>query len=153
MKLYNNTFYNTGTIGDTPSSGALTDDLAVRPNQVDIRNNIFWPHPGSGYNRGAGNPEFAGGIGIIANNLWYGGKGANPATTFSAGSLQADPRFVATTPGAEDLHLQAGSPALDAGTEAVSGIVTSDCDIVRPASLRTAARNASAFHVGAYSGR
>ena len=28
LKLYNNTFYNTGMMGDTPSSGALTNDMS-----------------------------------------------------------------------------------------------------------------------------
>jgi hypothetical protein len=152
MQLYNNTFYNTGTIGDTPSSGALTNDMAPHPGQVDIRNNIFWPHPGSGYNRGAANPEFAGGVGTIGNNLWFGGKGANPATTFSASSLQVDPRFVATAPGAEDLHLQSGSPALGAGIDAVAATVTSDYDLVKavaPAAT-AAAPGIGQHYVGAY---
>jgi hypothetical protein len=127
LQVYNNTFYNTGTAGDTPSSGAVTNDMGAQPGQVDIRNNIFVPHAGSGYNRGRGNSDFSEAVGTIANNLWYGGKGDNPANTFSASSLQGEPRFVSTRPGAEDLRLQPGSPALVGGVDLATA-VTSDCD-------------------------
>jgi hypothetical protein len=140
LQLYNNTFYNTGMIGDTPSSGALTNDMGAHPGQVDIRNNVFVPHTGSGYNRGQGNVQFRDGVGTIANNLWYGGRGDNPATTFSSASLQSDPHFVSTAAGAEDLHLQPGSPALGSGTDLPS--VSSDCDFRRP--------GAGGRYIGAY---
>jgi Right handed beta helix region len=149
LKLYNNTFYNTGMAGDTPSSGALTNDLSPAADQVDIRNNIFWPHAGSAYNRGDDNPDFSGAVGTITNNLWYGGKGSLPPT-LAAGAVQSDPQFVATTPGHEDLHLQPESPALQAGTDAIVATVTSSYDLVRSAAQPTGAAGGGPFHIGAY---
>lgn len=150
LQLYNNTFFNTGIIGDTPSSGALTNDTGAQSSQVDIRNNIFWPHPGSGYNRGAGNEEFSGAIGVVSHNLWFGGSGSDPVATFSQKSQDADPRFVSVRPGAEDFHLQPGSPALQGGTRVVAGIVTSDLD-ARPSGKPAGETGAAdSFYIGAY---
>jgi hypothetical protein len=147
LKLYNNTFFNTGMIGDRPSSGALTNDMDAQADQMDIRNNIFWPHVGSGYNRGTGNADFAGAIGTIAHNLWYGGSGSSPAATFSTESIEADPRFVSVTPGNEDFHLQPGSRALIAGTDRVASLVTSDIEVQRP---EQAHAGSGSFYLGAY---
>jgi len=42
---------------------------------------------------------------------------ASPITVFGANTITGlDPLFVSTIPGSEDLHLQAGSPAIEAGT-------------------------------------
>jgi hypothetical protein len=150
LKLYNNTFYNTGMMGDTPSSGALTNDMNAGNGQMDIRNNIFWPHPGSGYNRGAGNAEFSGAIGTVSHNLWYGGSGSDPAGTFSKYSLTADPRFASVIPGAEDFHLQPESPALGAGTGEATGVVTSDIELQPFAQPSGETATAGSFYIGAY---
>jgi len=150
LRLYNNTFFNTGMIGDRPSSGLLTNDMDARPGQVDIRNNIFWPHPGSGYNRGLGNAEFSGAVGTISHNLWYGGSGANPAGAFSADSLAVDPQFVSVTPGSEDFHLRPGSPGLIAGSDRVAPVVTSDLELQQAARAVSQDGAASAFYLGAY---
>jgi hypothetical protein len=137
-------------IGDRPSSGALTNDTNAQAGQVDIRNNIFWPHPGSGYNRGMGNVDFAGAIGTISHNLWYGGSGSNPAATFSADSAEVDPHFVSVTPGNENFHLQPGSPAFRAGTDRVASLVTSDLELQQPLQAPGQAAGAGSFYVGAY---
>jgi hypothetical protein len=150
LKLYNNTFYNTGMMGDTPSSGSLTNDMSAGKDQLDIRNNIFWPHPGSGYNRGAGNAELAGPIGPISHNLWYGGSGANPGAGFSSDSLNADPRFASVTPGREDFHLQDDSPALAGGTRAVAALVTTDIELRTVTQSNGPREPADSFHIGAY---
>ena len=150
LKLYNNTFFNTGMIGDRPSSGALTNDTDAQADQVDIRNNIFWPHAGSGYNRGTGNAGFTGAIGTISHNLWYGGSGTNPAATFSADSIEADPRFVSVAPGNENFHLWPDSPALLAGTDRVAPLVTSDLELQRPERPPGQTAAAGSFYVGAY---
>jgi hypothetical protein len=149
LKVYNNTFFNTGMVGDRPSSGALTNDMDAQADQMDIRNNIFWPHAGSGYNRGTGNAGFAGKIGTISHNVWYGGSGTNPAATFSAESVEADPRFMSVTPGNEDFHLQPGSPALRAGTDRVAALVTSDLELQGAPEVPDPA-GAGSFYVGAY---
>jgi hypothetical protein len=149
LKLYNNTFYNTGMMGDTPSSGAVTIDMSAADGQMDIRNNIFWPHPGSGYNRGEGNAGLTG-AGTVSYNLWYGGAGADPAASFSSSSLNTDPKFVSVTPGAEDFHLQPDSPALPAGTRAVAAIVSSDLGLQPFRQPSDAAAAADSFYIGAY---
>jgi hypothetical protein len=144
MQLYNNTFYNTGMAGDTPSSGALTNDLAVEANQMDIRNNIFWPQTGSGYNRGAGNADFTGGVGIFTNNLFYN---AGPVPAFSTASVGANPAFVNV---GTDFHLQSGSPAIGAGTSAPSGVVVDDFDVATSTRAQTLRSLYSAYDIGAY---
>lgn len=149
LKVYNNTFYNTGMAGDTPSSATLTNDMSPAPEQVDIRNNIFWPHPGSGYNGGEGNTEFSGGVGTISHNLWFGGSKPDPGLTFSTSSLNADPRFVSVTAGSEDFRLQLDSPALTAGTGLVAALVTSDLEL-QPAARPDEQHAADSFHIGAY---
>lgn len=149
LKLYNNTFFNTGMAGDRPSSGALTNDTDAQAEQLDIRNNIFWPHAGSGYNRGMGNAGFTGAIGTIAHNVWFGGSGSDPVASFSTESIEADPRFVSVTPGGEDFHLQPGSPALRAGTDSVGALVKSDLELQQPEA--TPGREAAgSFYAGAY---
>ena len=55
----------------------------------------------------------------VQNNNW-----ANLATPEC---ISADPRFVSTTPGAEDLHLMAGSPCIDTGTKE-PGVPALDAD-------------------------
>lgn len=150
LKVYNNTFYNTGMAGDTPGSAALTNDMSQAGTQVDIRNNIFWPHPGTSYNGGEGNARFAGEARTISHNLWHGGSHGDPAATFSESSLNANPRFVSVTPGSEDFHLQPGSPALTGGTTLAAPLVTSDLEL-RPVAQQNARPPAiDSFYIGAY---
>jgi len=144
MKLYNNTFYATGLAGDTPSSGALTNDTNAASGMVDIRNNIFWPNTGSAYARGCCNVTF-GGAGTITNNLWYG-SGAAPS--FSSASVNANPNFVNASSG--DFHLQAGSPAIGAGTSVVSSIVLDDLDTATSLLTQTLYSLTGTYDIGAY---
>jgi len=144
MKLYNNTFYATGLAGDTPSSGALTNDTNAASGMVDIRNNIFWPNTGSAYARGCCNVTF-GGAGTITNNLWYG-SGATPS--FSSASVNANPNFVNASSG--DFHLQAGSPAIGAGTSVVSSIVLDDLDTATSLLTQTLYSLTGTYDIGAY---
>lgn len=127
MKVYNNLFYNTGLAGNTPSTGAITNDMQAEPNQLDVRNNIFVPHPGSAYNAGDNNNvNFQTNVGPITNNLWYGGSNTNPSKTFSTASQAYNPQFISTT--TPDFHLVATSPARSAGTTVVTSSVSQDFD-------------------------
>jgi hypothetical protein len=147
LKLYNNTFFDTGTIGDTPSSGALTNDTNTAPNQFEVRNNIFVPHAGSSYAAGCCNPSFTG-AGVLTHNLFFGGQGA---TAFSSDSMVADPLFVSTTPGAEDFHLRPQSPALDQGTGmGASAVVKDDFEVVKPGGALKPRPKGSGFDIGAF---
>ena len=123
LKLYNNTFYNTNT-SKNPAQGSMTNDTNAAPNQVDIRNNIFWASAGSLFNSGCCNADFTGGIGTITNNLWFR-QPVLELPAFDTTAYFGNPNFV--VPGT-DFHLNAGSPAIDAGSSAVSAVVTSDFD-------------------------
>ncbi len=133
LKLYNNTFYNTCTSGTTDRDSAanfaaLTNELVPAANQLDIRNNIFVPALKTRYVIDV-NGGFAGNIGSVTHNLWFGGTDTNPATTFSSNSVQSDPGFVAVP---SNLRLVAGGGAIDKGTSIVSAVVTDDYDLVGP---------------------
>ena len=120
-KIYNNTFYNTNVINNA-ATGALMNDWNFSPGALDLRNNIFVPVTGAYYQG-----TFAG-AGTISNNLWFNGTGTNPAVTYSASSLQADPLFVSVS--GRNLRLATGSLAINAGTSAVSSIVVNDADVI-----------------------
>jgi Divergent InlB B-repeat domain len=154
LKLYNNTFYNTATSGTTdPSSAAnfaaLTNEMVPNAaNQIDVRNNIFFPASGTRYiidmNGAFGNTS---NIGPVTHNLWFGGTGTNPATTFSINSLQGNPAFVLS---GSNFHLDAGSPAIDKGTAIVSSLVKDDHDAATSTLARTLRPQSGAFDIGAY---
>ncbi len=154
LKLYNNTFFNAATSGtNDPSSAAnfaaLTNEMLPAANQVDIRNNIFVPAANTRYFIDA-NDGFSGAVGAIGpitHNLWFGGVGVHPATTFSTQSVQGNPLFVAAP---NDLRLSAGSGALNTGSSAVLSLVTNDFDVATPALERTTRPYAGAFDIGAY---
>jgi hypothetical protein len=134
-RIYNNTFYNTDT-ATSPNYGAITNDWTLAAGAVDFRNNILSPHPGTAYT--GGSVDVAAGVGTFANNLWYGGTDAVPL--FDASSKTGNPQFVSA---GTDFHLHAGSPAIDAGSNIVAGIVSNDFGfIARP--------QGSGFDIGAY---
>ena len=117
-KIYNNSFYNTNTAVSS-NYGSLTNDWNLGSTAIDIRNNIFWPHAGTKYNGGSNG--MSSGLGVVSNNLWFGGSDATP--TFDAAPKTGNPLFV--SPGA-DFHLGSGSPAIDTGSSGVSSIVSND---------------------------
>jgi hypothetical protein len=75
---------------------------------LDLRNNLFLPAPGAYY--AGGSVGFAGSIGTISNNLWFGGIGNIGFDTHAL----TDP----------------ASPAIDQGVAAVSTVVADDFDVV-----------------------
>ncbi len=139
-KIYNNTFYNTNRIGSA-SIGSIQNDWNLGPNAVDIRNNIFVPINGIYSYSG-----FAG-AGTVTNNLWFGGTGTNPASTYSTSSLTVNPLFVSTA----NFRLSGGSPAIDTGTSAVSALVIDDYDVVSPTTFsRTLRPRGVGYDIGAF---
>jgi hypothetical protein len=124
MKLFNNTFYNTNT-SKSAAQGALTNDSNASPNQLEIRNNIFWAASGTAYASGCCNADFSGGVGFINNNLWYQNP-PEPAPSFDIEPKTGDPLFVAA---GTNFQLGLGSPAIDSGSAAVSGLVSNDFDV------------------------
>jgi len=138
-RIYNNTFFDTDRLNKSGSRAALMNDWHLAPGSVEIRNNIFVPGaPGRSYV--GGSVGFGAVAGTVSNNLWFNGRGP----IVGVGNVAANPLFVSTIPGAEDLRLRAGSPAVDAGSAAVSGLVTNDFAVstTRPQGKR--------FDIGAY---
>ncbi len=140
MKLYNNTFYNTN-ISKSQAQGSLTNDTNAAANQVDIRNNIFWTNSGSEFSSGCCNGNFTGGVGTISNNLWFR-QPTLELPAFDTIAIFGNPSFV--VPGT-DFHLNLDSPAIDAGSSAVSSVVTSDFD-----GLPGSRPKGSGFDIGAF---
>lgn len=145
LKVYNNTFFDTGTGGNNPSSGSLTNDMASAAGQYDIENNILYPHSGSSYAAGSGNSAFVG-SGTVQNNLLYNGSNS-PPFSFTVNAVQANPLFVSTVTGAEDLHLQGTSPAIGAGAN-LSGTVLDDFDTAT--STAAPDTRGASFSIGAF---
>jgi hypothetical protein len=118
-KIYNNTFYNCNTSANS-NYGMIMNDWNLPNGALDVRNNIFCPHTGTSYNGGSNGVGSS--DGTFSNNLWYGG---NDSYAIDASPITGDPKFVAT---GTDFHVQDSSPAVNAGTNAVSSVVTDDFD-------------------------
>ena len=120
--LFNNTFYLAGA----GSAGMVGMNGYGSGSQLYSANNIFYAAPGETIFSPTG-PYY--GTLTSDHDLFYSTSGP-PAlppvgSTFTLTSPSySDPRFV--NPGANDFHLQSSSPAVDAGTSAVSSIVTED---------------------------
>jgi hypothetical protein len=138
-KIYNNTFYNTDRLGVGDVRAALMNDDDLAVGAVEIRNNIFVPG-GTGRNYLGGSVGFGVVAGTMSTNLWFNGRGS----IVGSGNVRANPRFVSTTPGSENFRLQAGSPAIDAGSAAVAPQVTNGFDV---SSVRPQGRG---FDIGAF---
>jgi len=108
--IYNNTFYDCGSRaagGGTPAK----DSGGIDPTMPTLfTNNIMYELSSSSesYLNPNANPANLSG----SNNLWFG---AGAAPSQSSANVTADPLFVALLTAVPDLHLQATSPAIDAG--------------------------------------
>jgi hypothetical protein len=112
--------YNCAMSGNTGGSVRVSD-LATQSSRIVVRNSILWNNPvSSGLSTNAVDPEVAFSI------IQFGFSGE--------GNLSDDPLFVASPPVDSfnllgDLHLQEGSPAIDAGRNSdVPDGVTTDLD-------------------------
>jgi hypothetical protein len=144
LKIYNNTFYNVGRVGNSASGAALTNDTNAAAGMFDIRNNIFWANAQAGYNGGCCNSFFSGGAATVSNNLWYG-KSSPPS--FDSAPRIGNPNFVAA---GTNFRLKTGSPAIDTGTSAVSTVVLDDFEVATVAIPRTTRPRGGAYDIGAY---
>ncbi len=144
-QIFNNTIYNTNRINNGATAAIMSEGV-LGISAIDLRNNIIRPVTGA---YAIINGAFPG---TATNNLWFGGTGTNPATTFSTSSLETDPKFVSTTAGVEDFRLQATSPAIGAGTNAaaVSAVVTNDLDVATTAVTQTTRPIGGSWDIGAY---
>jgi hypothetical protein len=124
LRLYHNTFYNVGRVGNPVSGAALTNDTNAAANMFEFRNNIFWANAQSGYNSGCCNGNFAGGAAVSSHNLWFG---AGLAPSFDATAINANPQFANAAGG--DFRLLTNSPAIDTGSNSVTSVVNDDFEI------------------------
>ncbi|MDH5202862.1 MAG: hypothetical protein OEW69_06360, partial [Nitrospirota bacterium] len=119
--VYNNTLYQIGA-SNAPMVGVTGATTAV------FKNNIFYSRPGQQF---LSVETYQGATFSSDSDLYY-----NPG-----GSASGNPLFV--NPQIYDFHLQSTSPAINAGTSAVSSVVTYDYEgIPRPQGL--------SYDVGAY---
>ena len=140
LTIINNTFYGHGYNGLNGQPGAIV----IAPSEgglstAEISNNIF-------YDPAVGGIYWYSGImsGVtVRNNLTY--NGTVTATTMPSGVTESgninntDPKFVNLN--THDLHLQSGSPAINAGV-ALSAVTTDFDSVSRP--------QGSAYDIGAY---
>ncbi|MHB8660871.1 MAG: fibronectin type III domain-containing protein, partial [Minisyncoccota bacterium] len=131
-QVYNNIFYNADLSGRY--SVVQNDWNAMSSSQLSFKNNIVWATSGGTYIGGTF------GAGIMSNNLWYGVGGTPSEDT---NGISANPAFVSA---GSDFHLTAGSPAIDAGSSAVSSLVTDDYDTTTPRPQPPG----GAYDIGAY---
>jgi len=103
VRVENNTFYHVGPRIAGKTERVFSFNAAPTSTMLSARNNVFYAVGASwGMTTHTG---FA-----HSYNLYYLDNG-KPEFPLAAGEVVADPRFV----GGGDLHLQAGSPAIDAG--------------------------------------
>ncbi|MEO8384009.1 MAG: choice-of-anchor Q domain-containing protein [Betaproteobacteria bacterium] len=121
-KIYNNSIMRTDRLGKGGVRAALMNDANIVDGAVEIRNNIVVP--GEGRNYVGGSVGFDAVPGSLSHNLWFGGKGA----PIGRNSLAANPHFISVSPGAENLRLRKGSPAIDSGSIAAESLVKTDFD-------------------------
>jgi len=101
VQIYNNTLYDCGSRG-TSDSGAVAPSV-----KTVMTNNLTYQISGESFL----NPNVGGGSLSGSNDLWYGGGSAPSQTT---ANVIANP-VLASLSGVPDFHLQATSPAIDAG--------------------------------------
>lgn len=135
-QIYNNTFYNCTT---NSNYGVVSNDWNLPSDALDMENNIFYASNGGKYSGGANG--MSSGVGTITNNLFYNGIDGD---SWDSHPVTGDPLFVSlgTSTAAPDFHLQAGSPAIGAGSTAVSSVVTTDYDLTP--------RDSTSIDIGAY---
>jgi hypothetical protein len=105
VHVTNNTFVN--TTGATRGSIVTSCGERVQgPRDIYVRNNIFFRTAGLQWQRGGERGRL-----VEDHNVWYGGAiGFTPSGT----DRTSNPLFANL--GADDFHLQPGSPAIDSGT-------------------------------------
>jgi len=120
-KVYNNTFYNIhSTFGMFWLSRQSLGNQSAHPT-TEVFNNIFYSDGASPYinvDQGALLSDIT-----LSNNLYFN---LGVAPLGDAAAVNADPMFVNAASGT--FRLNAGSPAINAGTSAVSSVVTIDVD-------------------------
>jgi hypothetical protein len=134
-KIYNNTFANCSS---RPGYGVVNNDWNFPANALDMENNIFYANAGGSYS--GGSVGMSSGDGTITHNLFFNGSAGDD--NWDSHPVVADPLFVSLSLSPPDLRLQAGSPAIGAGSTAVASVVTTDY-LLNP-------RSSTSLDIGAY---
>jgi hypothetical protein len=119
-QVYDNTFYGTDTLRN-PHCAAISNDWNLKPQALDLRNNIFEPADDTAYV--GGSVGFASFPGTAADNLFFAGSGP----TVGEPARSADPGFA--DPAHGNFHLRRGSPAIGAGAALPSPALQWDYDL------------------------
>jgi len=141
VKVWNNTFYNCGTVRDDFGYGAVVANTwgPLSSSRSSVYNNIFVS--------ATSGPDYLGGdtIGAVDSNLYYG---TSDTTSYSSDShaVVSSPLFTSTTPGLENFVLQAASPAGNAGTASVASLLQFKRDL----SLDVTQPQGGLYAIGAY---
>ncbi|MFA6027620.1 MAG: fibronectin type III domain-containing protein [Patescibacteria group bacterium] len=134
LKIYNNTLYN--IYNETNVMPAIyLNEVDLDSHDITIINNIISTANIGIYSDGESIVGSSSDYNIFYNLNIVGYLGSDPYTTFTewqtnayqdAHGMEADPLFVSTNSVAYDFHLQASSPAIDAGLD--TDEVTTDYD-------------------------
>jgi len=139
VEVYNNTMYDCGNWTSPPYSQSQGMFLWANEGNTNkslrLRNNILYASTLSPYCDDLVCDGVTG-----SNNIFYG-AGAPPSNPNLTGSLNVDPKLTNLSLASPDFHLQAKSPAIDAGVT-ISGLATDFDGVTRP--------QGSAFDIGAY---
>src|SRR5215469_8191047 len=118
VDIFNNTMLNSGAAASNHRGVLYYDPDNAKLSNVTLkfRNNLVDQATGVGYMVGSAQTPATDATNI-RQNLWYG-AGAAPA--WDTGSVNADPLLVSAV-SSNDLHLQAGSPAIGTGANLTGG--------------------------------
>jgi hypothetical protein len=130
--FYNNVFYQMGP-ADQPMAWETGKAKSY------FKNNIWYSRSGQAF---FNLETFKGATFSSDHDLFYGNTAPSGATNVKTG----DPKFVSA---GTDFHLQAGSPAIDAGANTVSSTVTNDYDS-NPRPMDGNNDGTAAYDIGAY---
>jgi len=130
LKIINNTLVSDISF---PVDGLYPMAISANLNGAIVKNNIFY-----NFNSYTINGNVSGAD--VSDNIAYKSNGQSPQLGGCTNCIIADPEFV--NPSANDYHLQAGSPAIDAGANVLSHVINDYDGYVRPYQ--------SAFDIGAY---
>lgn len=143
--VYNNTFYDVGSLNGSDLTPPYTYFIFISPQSVAgsntySKNNIYYSINGEPiYVSSNSSP----GRFYSDHDIFYGNSLTSYSSLVVTHAITADPQFVSLSSTPPDFHLQSTSPAINAGTSDVGSVLNYDYDMIsRPQN--------SAYDIGAY---